>query len=361
MSYPSSIEQYCPSSEFDDFLRWLATYPSFRELEPSTQEVIKIAQFGSFEDMFFQILLYRIWDSPEAWKVIGQATNYNIFAFDFAATVAALDDSPIKQPQSLPKRRVLPAAWNRAGWSPETKHPTAEFHFRSLVKMIGDGIPQYFQDEAKSLQDVEKTLVKYPGITAAIAPGLVQDLGYTPYLKVWHSNYLRLSSKATEALEKCFLWKEKGWKDIIQTLWAWLDEYMMEVTGTPAPTLAGRKPSLQGLQDALAAWKQRTSFKTVDNPVLPIWWSEEEPSSAKVEVEVIPDQPAPPTKIITRLEDFAEMFSDLEQEGAIAFESKLTTLLPRSIRTAPAERPRLKWSPTGSRAKSDCCSSSARV
>ncbi len=127
MSYPSSIEQYCPSSEFDDFLRWLATYPSFRELEPSTQEVIKIAQFGSFEDMFFQILLYRIWDSPEAWEVIGQATNYNIFAFDFAAAVAALDDSPIKQPQSLPKRRVLPAAWNKAGWSPETKHPTRSF------------------------------------------------------------------------------------------------------------------------------------------------------------------------------------------------------------------------------------------
>jgi hypothetical protein len=37
-------------------------------------------------------------------------------------------------------------------------------------------------------------------------------------------------------------------------------------------------------------------------------------------VEVIPDQPAPPTKIITKLEDFAEMFSDLEQEGALAFD-----------------------------------------
>jgi hypothetical protein len=127
MSYPSSIEQYCPSSEFDDFLRWLESYPLFRELEPSTQEVIKIAQFGSFEDLFFQILLYRIWDSPEAWKVIGQATKYNIFAFDFAAAVAALDDSPIKQPESLPKRRVLPAAWNGAGCLPRPSTPQRSF------------------------------------------------------------------------------------------------------------------------------------------------------------------------------------------------------------------------------------------
>jgi hypothetical protein len=152
VSYPSCIEQFCPSDAFDDFLKWSASRPFFRELEPSTQEIIQIArQPIALKDLFFQISLDRIWDSPVVWKIITQATDCNVYAFSFGDAIAALDSSTLKQPRALSNRRVHPTAWNKAGWAPETKHLAAEFHFRSLVKMLDDDIPSYVQNEVHTL------------------------------------------------------------------------------------------------------------------------------------------------------------------------------------------------------------------
>jgi len=191
-------------------------------------------------------------------------------------------------------------------------------------------VPAQLQKDAHTIQDIEKALCKYPGITAPVAGGLAQDINYTPYLKLLHSNYLQLSTKAKEAIGKCFVLHEKQQKKIIQTLWSWWDECLQEATGQPSPTLQGRKPSLQDIQDALARYAGTdTSFTPVKEPILPEWWTESEPEPNKEEVEIIPDLPAPPFKMVTSLADCAEMLADLQKDGAIAFDIETYYPTPR--------------------------------
>lgn len=133
MNYPSAIIQYGPTPALEDFLKQSISYPLFRELDPATQEVIRIAgQPISFEDLFFQICLFRIWGSPAVWQTISQVTKHSMYAFSFRDAIGALNGAAARS-------KVPASAWNKAKWTPETEQTAAEFHFRALAQMIEDG------------------------------------------------------------------------------------------------------------------------------------------------------------------------------------------------------------------------------
>ncbi len=71
MHYPTQVLQYGPTEQFTQLLGWMGERNLFRELDPATQVVIGIAQEPlSFEELFFQILLFRIWNEPEVWAAL---------------------------------------------------------------------------------------------------------------------------------------------------------------------------------------------------------------------------------------------------------------------------------------------------
>jgi hypothetical protein len=71
MSYPTQVLQYAPAANFEAFLHWVQPRNLFRELARATQDVIRIAG-GTvpFTELFFRIMVYRIWSSQSTWALI---------------------------------------------------------------------------------------------------------------------------------------------------------------------------------------------------------------------------------------------------------------------------------------------------
>jgi hypothetical protein len=113
MSYPTQVLQYGPTQEFDRLLGWMGERQLFRELDPATQIVIEIArQPLSFEELFFKILLFRIWNEPETWAELKRAGPVDQQNFDFAAVT-----------QEPLGRKVTHSHWCKAGWTSLTAYP----------------------------------------------------------------------------------------------------------------------------------------------------------------------------------------------------------------------------------------------
>jgi DNA polymerase I len=316
MHYPTQVLQYGPTEQFTQLLGWMGERNLFRELDPATQLVIGIAQEPlSFEELFFQILLFRIWNEPEVWAALKRAGPINLHSFDFGAAMAGLPKKPIS-------RKVTHSHWCKAGWTSVPSHPDAEFHFRALAQMMEEDLPNIIKEEAKSISDIVKLLRCYSAITEAVAPTLALDLSYTPWLNLPYDGFLALTNPAKEAIAACFLGHGKKYTLLIRDVWASLDDCFRVIAGQPAPQLEGCLLSLQNLQWAFHDFhkKNAPTVSIMSGYVLPPWWGTLEPAPERREIEVVPDVPAPPYRIVSDLAGLIPMFEDLLEPGNLAFD-----------------------------------------
>jgi alpha-glutamyl/putrescinyl thymine pyrophosphorylase clade 1 len=324
--YPAAVQRYAPLTSFDRFWPWVeqrhliyenrrknnpAPWCSdpyiashkfcnvFRELDKESQFVIGLANDGlsrqSFEQCFFRVMLFRIWNLQSTWKLIeaaqpGQQIDVN--TFNFAKAAQAINTLP---PRGSQKDYGFSPAYNprgcnaqqyaNQGWTCTTGHMTAEFHFLVLCDMLAKNVPNQILTGAKTLNDVRLVIEQFPKIAGFVGPQFTMDLNYGPWLNLPHDTFCVAGPGAKKGVEDCFANHGGNHTDVIKAVWQHQDVCSLAAIGQRTPILQGRKPSAMNVQNFFCEFQKynrrsckvsyvvvRGARKYLSAPVLPPWW-----------------------------------------------------------------------------------------
>ena len=189
-------------ASIDPILREFKFTNAYRASDRTSQflirEVIYDSRGRGFRDTFARIVLFKLFNRIETWKILEQSLG--------SITADAIEPNLLSE--VLHRARAAGQSIYSAAYimpSPSTfgsssKH---ENHVRLLRSMLDDAADQRIEG-SNSMSDAYKVLLSYPSIGPFLAYQLVTDLNYSAHLGFSEEEFVVPGPGAKDGLRKCF-------------------------------------------------------------------------------------------------------------------------------------------------------------
>lgn len=194
-------------------------------------------------DMFFRVLLFRLFNKAETWKLLSQEFgDLSLDRFDLRRFDAVLEEALSRGTTLFSAAYIMPS--RGAGLAAPRKHTNLLLVLR---RMLDDEVPERIFDLSGSA--AFKLLRSYPMIGDFLAYQYLTDLGYTPNARFEEHEFVIPGPGARDGLRKCFV-DAAGLDDADLIRWVCDNqEDLAAKHGYEPPTLFGRRLQLIDCQN----------------------------------------------------------------------------------------------------------------
>ncbi len=200
---------------------------------------------GSPEELFFRVILFKLFNKIETWEALEQAIG-PLTAADYAvgrysAVLAALK----RCGQPIYSAAYIMPPGDRSSPGSAVKH---EGHLRLLERMLADALPARIA-EAPSMQRGFELLRSYPMIGDFLAYQFITDLAYSTIVSFSEMEFVAPGPGARDGIQKCFPDRGRVNEQDLIRLIAERQEQEFAHRGLPFRSLFGRPLQLIDCQN----------------------------------------------------------------------------------------------------------------
>jgi len=186
----------------DPILRKYKFTNAYRACDRVSQYLIRnVIQEGvqSPEEIFFRILLFKVFNSIETWKLLKEAFteisyhNYSFLAYDMVLTRAMKEGRSI-----FSAAYIMPS--DKSVFNFKKKHRN---YLRLIERMIEDDVPQRLAD-ITSMKKAFELLLSYPMIGNFLAYQFITDINYSGLTNFSEMEFVIPGPGARDGIRKCF-------------------------------------------------------------------------------------------------------------------------------------------------------------
>ncbi len=153
---------------------------------------------ASDDDVFFRVLLFKIFNRIETWERLSRDIGVpSLATYDRARYEAALDRMMADGATVYSSAYIMPTA----PFGHARKHAN---HLSLLERMIGEQLPARLR-AAASLQDAYIALLAYPSLGRFLAFQFAIDLNYSPLMAFSEAEFVVAGPGACDGIAKCFV------------------------------------------------------------------------------------------------------------------------------------------------------------
>ena len=154
----------------------------------------------SAEDIFFRILLFKIFNKIETWKLLEHRMGGTICIADFSVKkyCKILGEAKKNDQTIYSAAYMMPSGVSAFGYA--QKH---ENHLWLIDKMVKDELPAKITD-SKSMHEVFELLINYPTIGSFLAYQLATDINYSELTDFDEKEFVEPGPGAKDGIRKCF-------------------------------------------------------------------------------------------------------------------------------------------------------------
>lgn len=186
----------------DDILNKYKFTNAYRASDRVSQYLIRnVIYNGTYtpEDLFFRIILFKIFNKIETWKLIEQhigEINYHNYSFDLYDNLLTSEMSGGNTIYSA--AYIMASGKSIFGYA--KKHQN---HLKLLEKMMEDELPKKITEQ-KSMKDLYELLLGYPTIGKFLAYQYCIDLNYSELCNYSEMDFVVPGPGARDGIRKCF-------------------------------------------------------------------------------------------------------------------------------------------------------------
>jgi hypothetical protein len=190
-----------PWTEDPIFMRYKFTN-AYRASDRVSQYLIKHVIYRgeqSPEELFFRVMLFKIFNRIETWKLLQQALgvpSYEDWSFDEYDTI--LTEALTAGTSIFSAAYIMPSGETTFG-SPR-KHRN---YLRLLERMMEDGLPSQIQ-QTRSMREVFELLKSYPMVGDFLAYQYAIDINYSELTNFNEMEFVMPGPGARDGISKCF-------------------------------------------------------------------------------------------------------------------------------------------------------------
>ena len=230
----------------------LATYKftnAYRASDRASQYLIRHVIYradlpSSPREVFFRILLFKLFNRAETWELLEQSFGPITFA-DYR--FAAYDEVLARAMRN--GRRIYSAAYIMPpGWSAFGRHAKHQNHLLLLERMMADWLPERLA-ETRTMQEGFERLRAYPTIGDFLAYQFITDINYSAITDFSEMDFVVPGPGARDGLRKCFADPGGLNEPELIRLMADLQEQEFERLGLEFQSLWGRRLQLIDCQN----------------------------------------------------------------------------------------------------------------
>ncbi|MBR9973783.1 nucleotide kinase domain-containing protein [Magnetospirillum sulfuroxidans] len=186
----------------DPIIRTFKFTNAYRAADRVSQYLIRevIYKGGqSVEDVFFRIILFKIFNKIETWEILTTHLGCISFAdFDWRKASNVLDAAMLRNEKVYSAAYIMPSA--KSAFGHDRKHSN---HLSLLAKMMADKVPFRIQ-QSRSMQDAYEILLSYPSIGPFLAYQYVIDINYSAITSFSEDDFVVPGPGALSGVAKCF-------------------------------------------------------------------------------------------------------------------------------------------------------------
>lgn len=192
----------CPPWTHDAVIQNYKFTNAYRASDRTSQFLIKNVIYGdekqTQEDIFFRILIFKIFNKMETWEYLKDALGEITYSRYSFASYDKLLSSKIKQHAIYSAAYIMPSGGNCFGYS--QKHQN---HLKMLECMMKDLLP-FKIEKSKNMQEVFMLLRSYPMIGNFLAYQYAIDINYSELTNFTEMSFVFPGPGALSGLRKCF-------------------------------------------------------------------------------------------------------------------------------------------------------------
>jgi hypothetical protein len=195
------LEGTAPPWTADPILREYRFTNAYRASDRVSQYLIRrVIYAGSQEpeDLFFRILLFKLFNRIETWQLLERQTaGISLKGYEFSRYDRVLDDAMRSGEPIYSAAYIMPSG-----------HPTDEarkhrMHLRLLERMISDGVPNQLRRCSSMAQGFD-ILRSYPTIGDFLAYQFITDINYSTLTDFSEMEFVVPGPGAKDGIRKCF-------------------------------------------------------------------------------------------------------------------------------------------------------------
>ncbi len=231
----------------DSVLQYHKFTNAYRASDRVSQYLIRnVIYAGAFStrDLFFRILLFKIFNKVETWELLEQALGPITFStFSFTAYDTVLARAFQRGDRLYSGAYIMPAGGRNIEYARKY-----QIHLRLLEKMMTDDLVNRISDAA-SMGKAFALLRSYPSIGDFLAYQYITDLNYSEITNFSEMEFVVPGPGAKDGIRKCF--SDLGGLTEAELIKFVTDrqEECFAAVGVPFPTLWGRKLQLIDCQN----------------------------------------------------------------------------------------------------------------
>jgi hypothetical protein len=205
----------CPPWSVDPVIRDFKFTNAYRAADRVSQYLIRNVIYEgdqSPEEVFFRIILFKLFNKIETWEMLVQELGPLTFAgFDWDRGVCVLDDAMRRNVRVYSAAYIMPSA--KSAFGHDRKHSN---HLSLLAKMMADKVPLRIQ-QSRSMKNAYEILLSYPSIGPFLAYQYVIDINYSTITSFSEDEFVVAGPGALSGITKCFT-DLRGWgaSDVIR-------------------------------------------------------------------------------------------------------------------------------------------------
>jgi len=198
----------------------------------------------SHHEVFFRILLFKIFNKIETWEMMESAVGAITYAdFDFNKYDGVLSSARSRNQAIYSAAYIMPS-----GGSKSPEHVKHRIHLRLVQRMVQEQLPKKIVN-AESLKNVFELLRSYPTIGDFLAYQFAVDINYSELTSFSEMEFVVAGPGARDGMRKCFpSHDDRDNSDIIRYM-ADAQELQFKRLGIEFKDLWGRKLQLIDCQN----------------------------------------------------------------------------------------------------------------
>ncbi len=186
----------------DEVLNTFKFTNAYRASDRVSQYLIKNVIYKgdqSFEEVFFRCILFKLFNKIETWELLEKHlgeirfSDYRFNRYDHALTNAMSRGERIYSAAYIMPSRGIKTTHNK-------KH---RMHLELINKMLKDSLPSRISN-ARSLEEVYKLFLGYPGIGNFLAYQYTIDINYSEITDFNEMDFIIAGPGAKNGIKKCF-------------------------------------------------------------------------------------------------------------------------------------------------------------
>ena len=154
---------------------------------------------SSNEEVFFRIMLFKIFNKIETWQLLEEKLGNIIHAeYSFERYDKVLTEAMESGKRIYSAAYIMPSGGKTLGYT--TKHRN---HLKLIEKMMAEELPKKLQD-TPSMQQGFELLLAYPTIGNFLAYQFITDINYSEITKFSEIEFVIPGPGALDGIRKCF-------------------------------------------------------------------------------------------------------------------------------------------------------------